>query len=270
MRLRRFRAFLLALLLASATRSAAEPVSLREELGCTRPIRVAFYEFGTLYHEEHGIDVDIIQEIARRTGCVFKKSILTTVEIWPKIENGDLGITTSGIRTLARAKVAMFAPYLAFENMVVMRASLAEDIHDFSDIISHPDWRLGIVQGFQHGAYYDFRLKAIKDRSRIITYPAQQSLFNGLLHGQVQLILSPEINFDFYLPDKSALTDFTMLDLSPAPPIPHALVLSRKDFTPAMANAWLRLIEEMRLDGTLRTIYRNRLPQPMSDRLLEF
>jgi polar amino acid transport system substrate-binding protein len=261
---------MLALLLAPAARTAAEPVSLREELGCTRPIRVAFYEFGTLYHEGRGIDADLIQEIGRRTGCVFKKSVLTTAEIWPRIENGDLDMTTSGIPTPARAKVAMFAPYLAFENMVVTRASLAEDIHDFSDIISHPDWRLGIIRGFRHGAYYDFRLKAIKDRGRIVTYPDQQSLYNGLLHDQVQLILSPEINFDFYLPDKSALTDFTVLDLSPAPPIPHALVFSRRDFTPAMANAWLRLIEEMRLDGTLLTIYRNRLPQPMSDRLLDF
>ncbi|MDY0883339.1 substrate-binding periplasmic protein [Dongia soli] len=243
---------------------------MRNELGCNRPIRVAFYEFGTLYHKGQGIDADIIHEIARRTGCVFEESVVTTSEIWQEIENGELDMTTSGILTPAREKIAMFAPYLAFENMVVMRASLAEDIHEFDDIIRHRDWRLGIVQGFRHGPYYDFHLKAIKDRRRVVAYPDQQSLYNGLVHGQVQLILSPEINLAFYLTDKSALTDFSLLDLSPAPPVIHALVFSRRSFAPAMANAWLRLIEEMRLDGTLQTIYRTRLPQPMSDRLLEF
>jgi hypothetical protein len=77
---------MLALLLAPGTQSAAGSMSLQEELGCTRPIRA-----------------DVIQEITRRTGCVFESRILTTAEIWPKIENGDLDMTTSAIPTPAMA-----------------------------------------------------------------------------------------------------------------------------------------------------------------------
>ncbi len=39
------------------------------DYGCDRPVTLAYYEFGPLYHSGAGIDPDVVDELAKRTGC---------------------------------------------------------------------------------------------------------------------------------------------------------------------------------------------------------
>jgi ABC-type amino acid transport substrate-binding protein len=159
---------------------------------------------------------------------------------------------------------------MGLKNAVVARADLAPAIQSFDDVVNHPDWRIGVVDGYDYGPYFDYRLHNVTDRSRIIAYADQQRMYRGLQDSDVQLVLSPTVNYPFYLPLADQERMFVLIDVSPAPSIPHALVLSRARFTPAMINAWTRVLEQMRLDGTLEQIYLRRLLPGLAQNILHY
>lgn len=256
------------LLLAASGKAWAAPDVTA--LGCDRPIHIAFYEYGSLYHQGIGIDPDVIAELAKRTGCRFETVIIPRAQAWQELSTGELDMASSGIATPARRKFAYFINYLTFKDVIVIKAASAPTIKSFDDVANHADWRIGVVTGYTYGPFYDYRMRSIGDRTRIVGYPDQRALYEALVGGEVQLILSPALNFSFYFPLDQQAKDYAMVDVSPAPPIPHGLAISRARFTPAMVNAWMRVIEQMHLDGTLEKIYSDRLPPNVVRGLLDY
>jgi polar amino acid transport system substrate-binding protein len=158
------------------TSAAQEP----EAFGCDRPIHLAFYEFGSLYHQGIGIDPDVIADLARRTGCKFEIQVLSREQIWQQLESNDLDMATSGVATAPRRQFAYFVPYLGLKNAIVVPAALASAIHSFDDVVNHPDWRIGLVNGYDYGPYFDYRLRNVSDRSRIVAYADEEALYSAL------------------------------------------------------------------------------------------
>ena len=239
-------------------------------LGCDRPIHIAFYEYGSLYHEGVGIDPDVVAELGKRTGCRFETEIIPRAQAWKELAASEIDMASSGIATPARRKFAYFVNYLTFKDVIVTKAASAPAIKSFDDVANHADWRIGVVSGYTYGPFYDYRIRSIDDRTRIVGYPDQRALYEALVGGEVQLILSPALNFSFYFPLDQQAKDYAMVDVSPAPPIAHGLVMSRARFTPAMVNAWTRVMEQMHLDGTLEKIYSDRLPPDVVRDLLDY
>jgi polar amino acid transport system substrate-binding protein len=239
-------------------------------LGCDRPIHLAFYEFGSLYHQGVGIDPDVISELARRTGCKFEIQALPREQIWQQLQSGDLDMATSGVTTELRHRFAYFIPYMGLTNAIVAKADLASAIHSFDDVVEHPEWRLGVVKGYSYGPYFDYRLRAIVNRSRVIAYPDEQAMYRALQNGDIQMLLSPSVSYPFYLPLTDQERMFVLVDVSPAPPMPYALVFSHARFTAPMINAWMRVLEQMRLDGTLKQIYLRRLLPSLAQNILRY
>lgn len=259
----------LACVLALAGGAGAKALS-PADYGCDRPINFAFYEFGALYHAGIGIDADLIAELERRTGCAFATKLMPRAQIWKDLEAGTLDGTNSGIRTEARRNFAYFIPYLGWKNILVTRLDVAADVPTIDDIIADDSLKIGVVKGFIHGPFYDFRLKLADGAGRVMRYPDQDSIYRALLAGEVQVIISPAINYNFYLPRPEDQARFVLLDVSPAPPIPHNLIFSTKRFTDAQINSWTRLFEVLRLDGTLLRIYQAHLPTSVASAILRY
>lgn len=239
-------------------------------LGCDEPIHVAVAEFGVLYHEGVGIDQDLIQEIAARTGCRFDIRVLPREQIWRELQQGALDMATSVRVSRDLGKAVYVVPYLGLKTVIVTTTGNATQIRSFNDVLSRQDWRIGVVAGFAYGAYYDYRLHGLHEQYRIITYPDQQTLYRGLQHGDVQVVLSQSVNYAFFLPLDTDQQNFVMFDAAPALPAPHALVFAHSRFTPVMIDGWTRIIEQMRLDGTLEKIYRRRVTSDMAALLLTY
>ncbi|HVI87078.1 MAG TPA: ABC transporter substrate-binding protein [Dongiaceae bacterium] len=259
-------ALITGLLIISPAAAADTPSAF----GCDLPIRIAFAESGALYHQGVGIDQDVITEIAARTGCKFDPVALPREQIWRQFNLGALDMTTGARKTAERAKIAYFVPYIGLKTVIVSGTGVATQIRSFDDVLAHADWRIGIVSGFFYGAYYEYRLHGLREHYRIIVYPDQQKLYNGLQHNDIQVILSQSLNYAFYLPLDRDQQNFVMFDASPSPPAPYHLVFRRDRFTPTTIDAWTRVIEQMRLDGTLEKIYRRRVSADMARFLLNF
>jgi polar amino acid transport system substrate-binding protein len=239
------------------------------EFGCDRPVHLAFYEFGSLYHDGVGIDPDVIDELARRTGCTFKTELLPRAQIWQELKDAQLDMATSGIRTPTRRAFAYFIPYVGLKNVLIVSRDIGSSIKSFDDIVANPDWRIGVVKGYVHGPYFDYRLGMAAADGRVLPYPDQDSIYRALRSGEVQAVISPAPNFEFYFsPDERQ--QYMMIDVSPAPPIGQALILSVARFTAPQINALTRVMEQMAMDGTLEKIFLRHNSAGVAHGMLEY
>jgi polar amino acid transport system substrate-binding protein len=239
------------------------------DYGCDdRPITLAYYEFGPLYHDGVGIDRDVVEELAKRSGCRFETSLRPRAEIWQQLQAGTLDMTTSGLRTEARNQFAHFVPYLGLKNVLITAQAQAAEIQSFDDVVGDTHLKIGVVKGFILGAYFDFRLK--NAGSRVIGYPDQNAIYDALRRDEVQAIVSPAFNYEYFFKAPEERAAFVMIDVSPAPPVAQNMIFSRHRFSDAEINAWTRLLEQMRLDGTLERICRAQVSPEMTRVLLNY
>jgi polar amino acid transport system substrate-binding protein len=262
----RLGAFALGIVIAMSAPSAR--AEMPADYGCDRPVALAYYEFGPLYHDGVGIDRDVVEELARRTGCRFETTVKPRAQIWQELQSGVLDMTTSGLRTDARNQFAYFIPYLGLKNVVVTDRVLAGEIRSFDDVVDNAQMKIGVVKGYVHGSYFDFRLKAAAER--IVALPDQNAIYAALRKGEVQAIISAAFNYEYFfaLPEERAA--FAMIDVSPAPPVSQNMVFSRRRFNDAEINAWTRVFEQMRLDGTVERICRGQVSPEMTKLLLKY
>jgi ABC-type amino acid transport substrate-binding protein len=189
-------------------------------------------------------------------------------QIWQDLQAGALDMTTSGLRTEARNQFAHFVPYLGLKNVAIAERALAGTIQSFDDIVENARFKIGVVKGYIYGAYFDFRLK--NAGARVIPYPDQNAIYDALRKGEVQAIVSPAFNFEYFFKSAEDRAAFAMIDVSPAPPVSQNMVFSRRRFNDVEINAWTRVLEQMRMDGTLERICRGQVSPEMTRVLLSY
>jgi len=222
-----------------------------------------------MYHDGKGVDIDLLQELAKRTGCQFDIKITTRAKVWAQIEAGEVDLATNSISTPDRAKLARFVTYFGFKNMMVMPSSEVGTTFSLAALVERPDWRLGLVQGFRYGNYYDYHLKTLLGDDRVIYYDTQLALFEGLRHHEIEAILAPSIHYFFYLTPEER-EHFTLVNASPAPPTRSGLAFSRTQFSAAQVDNWLRVLEGMRLDQTLHRFATRHISSAAANTMIEY
>jgi polar amino acid transport system substrate-binding protein len=105
-------------------------------------LSLACYEMDALYYHAPdggwaGIDKDVIDELARRTGCRFQTTRESRVRIWSQLARAKLDMSVSGIATPERERFARFIPYFSTRNYVLMRQDLRPDAASAHDWFCH-------------------------------------------------------------------------------------------------------------------------------------
>jgi len=266
-RLSRLSLLLLSQCLAFATNAAAA-------ISCPdKPIKLAFYHYGLLYFESpagqaRGIDRDLVDVLAQRSGCKFQTLLQTRARIWMDLEAGWLDMSVSGIETEERARFAWFIPYLVMKNQLVTHAELAPKFHSLADF-QYSSYRLGVVRSFRHGQAQDALISALRKENRVVESRDANASFIKLHEGKIDAMFSQSLVYTKYLKDLNLSADMRVLDLTPEEVgVPHGLILSKQRFSAADAEQWRALMHELRADGSLRKIFRRYVDEAEAERLL--
>jgi polar amino acid transport system substrate-binding protein len=236
-----------------------------------RAISVAFYEFGALYRaaggersegfDGSGIDVDLMRELKRRSGCRFEGTVMTRARIWSELEAGRLDMTTSGIATPQREKLYAFAPYILLKHSVWMLASHQPMPGGLAEFMANPKLRWGAVRGYKHTADYDAALDAARAQGRVVEATDDAALLRLLAEGSVDAVIGHAVVMRRYAAEHPRKPQLVALDWAPRGSVmPEGLVLSRARFGEAEIAAWRRLVWEIVRDGTLARIARRHVP----------
>jgi polar amino acid transport system substrate-binding protein len=223
---------------------------------CSRPIRVALFEFGLLYKASTntGIDPYLLDEIHKRTGCEFERIVLPRNRIWAELENGSLDLGTGAIPTPERRQFGFLLPYLKTRNLALVRKSLAPHIVTVGDL-EQSKVRIGVIRGFRHEAVYDEIIARLAQKDRVVRAVDVPEILRLFDKGVVDVIFSQPIVFGQYLSKDYISGNVAFRDWAPKEDVSvGALILSRKSFTSDQAQKWDDLIVRMQKDRTLLKI----------------
>lgn len=246
---RRLRHGLAGLLLAGAALGAGA----FEGPDCSRPLSLALHDHGLLYSADTstGIDKDIADELARRSGCRLQVSLMPRARIWQLIETGALDFSLSGIGTPQRDRFAAFAWY--FSNPYYLLVRRDAQVARLEDFERNPRLRLGVIRGFRYGEGANRFVDKLIERERVTQSSGLTALFAALAAGQIQaMIIEP---FDYPTLDTARIRESTqVLEFGDAA-VPHGLIMSRASLPAAEQARWRALVDAMRRDGTMLRIF---------------
>lgn len=232
---------------------------------CDRPVRVALFEYGVLYRGDtgDGIDLRLLQALARRTGCRYEFVVMPRARIWVELERGTLDLATAAIPTPERQRYGYMLPYFRSRNLALLRDAPGSPWRTMQ-AFEESGAKLGVVRGFRHEAAADAFIDRMRSQGRVVESADAQENLRLLQQGIVDLVLSQPVVFRSYL-DDAELAALRFLDWLPKDQESvGALILARKSFRPEQARAWEHLLNKLLRDGTVGKIYGSFLPPDMA------
>jgi polar amino acid transport system substrate-binding protein len=235
---------------------------------CTRPFTLAFHDHGLLYSLETntGIDKDIADELARRSGCEIHVSLMSRARIWKLIESGALDFSLSGITNVERDQYASFAWYFSDRFYLLVRKDAG--IRQLSDFEHSDQFQLGVIRSFRYGQSANDLVDKLAAANRVSQAGGLEPLYQALMRGSIQgMIIEP---FDYPALDEKRIRDITTVIEFNDPATPHGLIMSKKSLPPQQLAKWRALVEGMRADGTVRRIFRKYFKPELADSMVDF
>ncbi len=220
---------------------------------CSRPLTLGLHEHGLLYSSQtgEGIDKDVADEMARRSGCRISTALMPRARIWQLIESGALDFSLSGISNEARERFAAFAWYFSNKYYLLVRKDAA--VQKLADFQNNPALKLGAIRSFRYGPLANRLVDQLEEQRRVSHASSLEPLYQVLLDNRVQaMIIEP---FDDPALQSARIREQTVIVEFDDPPVPHGLIMSRKALAPAQLAAWRALVDEMRADGTVQRIF---------------
>ena len=225
------------------------------------PYSVSMYEHGILYARSAdgsgvGIDKDVIEALAKRTGCTFHMVLDSRVRIWTALEAGTLDMSVSGIASPEREKKARFVTYFKTHNHALLKADLASSATTPDGFLADTGLRVAVVKSFKHGERYDAWLDTLRAQGRVEQAADFNAVWNLFKVGRVQAVLGlPTTWMPLLKQDDMASTVHVMDWFPKEKPILAGLIVSKTRVTPADTRTIENAVRDMHKDGTLETIY---------------
>ena len=235
---------------------------------CSRPLSLGLHEHGLLYTAQtgEGIDKDIAEEMARRTGCHLTLTVLPRARIWQLIESGALDFTLSGIANAQRDKFAVFAWYVSNKYYLLVRRDA--EVRSVREFRRKRGLRVGLIRSFRYGEQANEMVDTLEAEERVTFAGSLDPLYAILQEDGIQaMIIEP---FDFPVIAGVQLKGQTAILEFGDPAVPHGLVMSRKSLPPAQQAAWREVILSMRADGTIRRIFEKYFPAELARQMTQF
>ena len=257
-----------ALAFVAAVPGRAAPAAAAGGPDCSRPLTLGLHEHGLLYSSQtgEGIDKDIAEEMARRSGCKLTLTVMPRARIWQLVESGALDFSLSAIADPQREKFAEFAWYDSNKYYLLVRKDA--DLRAVADFSRRGGLKLGVIRSFRYGAGANALVDALDADQRVTYATALEPLYEVLRDNRIQaMIVEP---FDYpaiRTAEWQALTTILGFD---DPAVPHGLVMSRRSLSPAQREAWQGVIRAMRTDGTVRRIFEKYFPPELARAMTQF
>lgn len=220
---------------------------------CRRPLSLALHDHGLLYSRQTGtgIDKDIADELAQRSGCRIHISVMPRARIWQLIESGGLDFSLSGISNPQREHFAAFAWYFTNKYYLLVRRDTG--VQQVADFRRNPALRLGAIRSFRYSATANRLVDNLDAELRVNYASALTPLYETLVANQIQgMIIEP---FDYPAVENPQLREQTQIIEFDDPPVLHGLIISRQAIPPAEEAKWRALVDAMRADGTIERIF---------------
>lgn len=250
----------LALAVLAAT-AQAEP--------CAKPLRVGMSPLGVAYFKQdrqaRGYDVDILQELSRRTGCGFEIVEMNRVRIFQSLETGQIvDLATSTSRTPERDQYAQFVPMAQTRDYLVVHLRLAKPGFNLDQFVATPELRMGVLASSNYSSFIKARLAVLASQGRVETTPQTEGLIPRLIAGRYDGLIVTPAYFIAALRELPGADDLRALPVPESEPYLSGIYLSRKTLDEGRRAQISEALQAIHQDGTLLRILRHYFPEAMA------
>lgn len=222
-----------------------------------RPIALGVYEFGNFYRAGNGLDKDIADQLAARSGCKFELRPMSRALIWRELQTGSLDMTLSAAATPERTAFAWATPYLWIKNKVILSKDVDANIHSTADFIAAPNLRAGVARGHFVGKYYDEFVAQLRNIARVEDVGTTEQLYAMFKAGRFHAVLGTQMVYPGYLNEDQVRIE----DWDPAgPKVAANLLVSKKNFSKDESKRWADVLKGLTSDGTLPRLVEKYVP----------
>ena len=240
---------------------SAPAFALNASAYCSGPVRVGLFEYGALYRSatHDGLDISLLQQFEKRTGCTFESVVRPRARIWKELEAGTLDLTSAAVVTPERSVYLYFVPYMQTRNyLFVRKGDPGRTLTPAS--FEEGSQRLAVVRSFRYEAAYEGMVAKLAAQGRVVEAADVAEQWRMVERKVVDATLSQPVVSSQYLKDAGTQREFAVYDWAPAEQSSvGSLALSRKNFSAEQAKNWDALLVSMQRDGTLLKLVRKHL-----------
>lgn len=238
---------------------------------CNRPLHLAFSMLPPLYYlgpngDGRGIEVDLAQEMSRRTGCVLQPVYESRVRLWAALDASQVDISMSGVATEERERYAVFLPYMHFRNVLLVRND-ARATPLSTNPMNEPDTTLALTSGFRYGPTWDPWIGQLQARDQVSLVAEEGDAVRLVAIGRADATIVREIAWPYYA-NQFSDRPLRKIDVG-AVAGTMSMVLSRKTLDAAVHKTFAKALSDMKADGSLRRILQKHLPVELVDRVID-
>ena len=230
---------------------------------CAQPLSLAYYAIPPFYYRStdgsgwQGIDRDVVDELARRTGCRFEPRFESRVRIWQQLRAGTLDMSMSGIQTPERDRFARFIPYATERNLLAVRSAVTAKLKP-TTILSNDVLTLATTRGYRYGPPFDEWIERLKGSGRVFEAADEEAAFRLVVVGRADAAIVRDMAWPILARTYPA-DALQRLDIG-APPIDTGVVLSRARIGDTLYEKFHAAIQAMKRDGSLQRIIQRHVP----------
>lgn len=234
------------------------------------PYRLAFYEYASLYHRDadgqyRGIDKDLVDELARRSGCRFDTVLESRVRTWALMASGGLDITVSALPSPERERLVELVPYVQSRRVVLLQHRGVPAAADA--FIADPTLRLLMVRAVRDGPQMEALLAQLRERGRIVEAPDQPSAIRAFKAGRAEALLIGVTSLALLRQQDADFNGYETATWAPTERVVGGLALSRERVSEADRARLRATLLAMRRDGSLDAIVRRHLGDKLAQSL---
>ncbi|MEJ6003121.1 substrate-binding periplasmic protein [Paucibacter soli] len=224
------------------------------------------YELGVLYYRDAqgraaGIDKDLIEALAQRSGCKLDMVLESRARIWAQMAAGQMDLTVSAIPTPEREQFAELTPYMRTRNHVLIHKDLAARMDSLNTFKDETPRRVVVVKGYRHGRVFDAWLDEMRAQRRVVEASSYDNAMRMLRAGRADMMFTEPINLRSK--DETWMREMRLLDWAPSDDVLACLVVSRTRVSEADRHRLRAALHSMLQDGTIDQLLRRHVGDAM-------
>lgn len=232
------------------------------------PHVAALYPYARFYYEDPvqgpgGMDKDMFEELARRSGCTLHQVVESRARTWERMRRGQVQMTLSALSTPERREVAEFSFYAQARYQALMRRELAARVHSIADFEADASLRLLTVRAYAHGPQIDAWVRRARAQGRLLEVGDFETATRMIHAGRADALLALPIGWRSSGPRFEEESGLVAVDIAPGEQNPFGLALARA--MPEADRQRLRqALQAMLADGSVLRILRRHLGDRMA------
>ncbi len=226
---------------------------------CPAVTRVGVSDLGyTSFREDghiRGISVDVVKEMARRTGCQFEFFWYPRQRLFVELEAGRIDMTLAALRTPERDAYASFLPYAYLQYDLILAEPAGQHYASLGDFVARGTGRLNVTRGMAYDAAVETQLALLASAGRLEVVSDFETVFGKLEMGRADGTLATPPIYARHLKSRNFKARLSVIPLPEATAQFTGVYLSKKTLGADVRGRYAAAVKAMVAEQVVPVLY---------------